>query len=280
MQGYDQYTELAYSHLNAAEVLLREGLYELSVFHLHQALELLIKAILIKRGYKPLKTHALHLLAKSLSIELTQRELDFLRELTLHYYASRYPDARARYGISRDYYNKERVEGLLRNVKKFFSRLRRADCKVDLGSLENGRNAYRELIRWVQGLEGKGIKVRFVGVIGSRAKGSWKPWSDIDVILIAENLPPRGIERYRLLLSDSIDLDIRAYTPEEAKEAVDKLEREFLDLERYGRIVKDDGIYDEIRERLYKVRRRYEVKYIDELDTWLVKPKSTANKRV
>ena len=73
MQSIDEYMESAYSHLDAADTLLTRGLYKLAVFHLHQALEFLLKALLIKRGYKPMKTHALHLLARG--YQLTPEDL-------------------------------------------------------------------------------------------------------------------------------------------------------------------------------------------------------------
>ncbi len=273
MQSVDEYVESAYSHLDAADILLTRGLYKLAVFHLHQALEFLLKALLIKRGYKPTKTHALHLLARG--YQLTPEELNFLRELTIHYYASRYPDARQRYGISEEYYNKQRVETMYYRTREIFLKLREHDCTPDIGKLENGREAYREVLKWLQELEKKGIKIKLAAIIGSRAKGIWRPWSDIDVILIAENLPPPSIQRYLLLLSDEIDLDIRAYTPEEAEKAIENLEREFLDLEQHGKIVRDDGIYSKIKRKINQVKQRYEIKYIEELDTWLIKPRQS-----
>ncbi|RLF22340.1 MAG: hypothetical protein DRN15_09280 [Thermoprotei archaeon] len=64
----------------------------LSVLHIHQALKFLLKAILIKGGYRPMKrmpfTHSQN------TLELKPGELNFLRELAAHHYASRYPGAR------------------------------------------------------------------------------------------------------------------------------------------------------------------------------------------
>ena len=54
IQSIDEYMESAYSYLDAVDILLTRGLYKPAVFHLHQALKLLLKALLIKRRYKPM----------------------------------------------------------------------------------------------------------------------------------------------------------------------------------------------------------------------------------
>ena len=268
MESVREYLESANSHLNAVEVLMGRGLYSLAVFHMHQALEFLLKALLVKQGHTPMKTHNLYILVRNL--ELDPSEKQFLRELTIHYYASRYPDARRRYGISREYYSDKKVRELLEKTKKLFNKLRKKDCKVDLGKTETGEDVYSKLMEWVRNLRKRGIKILLLAVIGSRAKGTWKPWSDIDILLIAENLPPKSIKRYLLLLPEDLDIDLRAYTPEEAKEALEKPDREFLDLIHYGKVIIGEKLYKKIEK---EIKEKFNVKYDKELDTWIIKRK-------
>ena len=75
----------------AAEVLLREKLYDLSAFHAQQAAEKALKALWVeKHDELPPRTHALHVLAKNLGLNDI---VDVARTVSSVYYISRYPDA-------------------------------------------------------------------------------------------------------------------------------------------------------------------------------------------
>ena len=60
-------------------------------------------------------------------------------------------------------------------------------------------------------------KVKAIVLTGSLAKGNYTGNSDADILVIAENLPSRVLERYALFSEPkmSIDLEPRAYTPKE-----------------------------------------------------------------
>ena len=82
---------MAINDFRAAEVLLREKLYDLSAFHAQQAAEKALKALWVeKKGELPPRTHALHVLARDLEL---LDILDVARSASSVYYISRYPDA-------------------------------------------------------------------------------------------------------------------------------------------------------------------------------------------
>ena len=60
-------------------------------------------------------------------------------------------------------------------------------------------------------------EVKAIVLTGSLAKGNYTGTSDADILVIAENLPSRVLERYALFSEPkmSIDLEPRVYTPKE-----------------------------------------------------------------
>ena len=60
-------------------------------------------------------------------------------------------------------------------------------------------------------------------VIGSTARGDFNVWSDIDVLVVAEDLPEKAPDR-ALLLAQDVRSGVQAvgFTPEELQAALDK----------------------------------------------------------
>jgi predicted nucleotidyltransferase len=73
-------------------------------------------------------------------------------------------------------------------------------------AIADRRREQRELIElartYVQSLAGR-LPVAAASVVGSVARGDFNAWSDIDVVLIVDGLPPRAPERSALLLADA-----------------------------------------------------------------------------
>jgi UTP:GlnB (protein PII) uridylyltransferase len=64
------------------------------------------------------------------------------------------------------------------------------------------------------------VPVTAVVVAGSVARGDFNVWSDVDVVVVAEALPERAVDRAALLLSDAPGgVQPIGYTPPELAEA-------------------------------------------------------------
>lgn len=92
--------EFAEAELRRALERFRVRDYSYTCYHAEQATQMALKAVLIAYG-NFLPTHDLTKLAKRVSRYgvVLQVPLELLEWLTLHYYASRYPDARVRTGV-------------------------------------------------------------------------------------------------------------------------------------------------------------------------------------
>jgi hypothetical protein len=81
-----------------------------------------------------------------------------------------------------------------------------------------------------------GLRLALVGaaVAGSVARGDFNQWSDIDVVVVSDDLPPDALERLTLLHAGRPGrVEPHGYTREEFRRAVargDSLAREALEL--------------------------------------------------
>ena len=110
----------------------------------------------------------------------------------------------------------------------------------------------------------KPIKIRSVVVMGSRARGGWKPWSDVDVLVVAEDLP-KGLERLEVLrvLEEEVvesEVEVRAYTSDEFKEALKGLSLTALDAVSEGVAIYDDGFWEEMERYFKEVKKAYRLR--------------------
>ncbi len=61
------------------------------------------------------------------------------------------------------------------------------------------------------------LGIRAVVVFGSVARGDFNVWSDIDVLVVADELPPRRLDRLRALGSRPAPVQPVAWTPAELR---------------------------------------------------------------
>ena len=90
----ERWLRRATDDLAAASLTLDQRMEELSLFHCQQALEKLLKAIVVERlgsGYVR-RTHDLVSLAEELQLELQEEEMKLVRRLGELYMPSRYGD--------------------------------------------------------------------------------------------------------------------------------------------------------------------------------------------
>jgi predicted nucleotidyltransferase len=59
------------------------------------------------------------------------------------------------------------------------------------------------------------MTIRAAYVVGSVARGDFNQWSDIDVVIVADELPARFLDRIDLFSDRPAGVEIFAYTPQE-----------------------------------------------------------------
>jgi predicted nucleotidyltransferase len=144
-------------------------------------------------------------------------------------------------------------------------------ANLELGVDEFGRSIFDGIQRYVEIIKSRGVKVHTVLVLGSRAKGRWNPTSDVDVTVIASNLP---VNRHRVWpikkiveLKQSFTLsDFPTSIGVEPSECCDK--KEFLrrlekfdihalDAVYYGKVIYDDGFWEEVKKKVELLEKKY-----------------------
>jgi len=154
-------------------------------------------------------------------------------------------------------------------------RVKRCTQHSELGCDDLGRDIKDGLRLYVRILKARNFRVHTVLVLGSRAKGSWKPTSDVDVTIIVENLPKEGKNpltkrlfglRRALLLSDRpIYLGVETSgccSREEFLNRLEHLDIQALDAVFYGRVIYDDGFWQTAVERYRQIEGLHKLNQI------------------
>jgi predicted nucleotidyltransferase len=131
----------------------------------------------------------------------------------------------------------------------------------DLGIDQFGRDVSLCLDQYARMLVNRGVRLHTLLVLGSRAKGRSKPQSDVDVLIIASNLP--GIDstefaniaqklmnvKRSFLLSDfpiNVGVQSSACSREEFLRWFKQSKSLALDAVVYGKVVYDDGFWKKV----------------------------------
>ena len=134
---FRRWYDLAKEDLRVAELLLREGLYHISAFHSHQAVEKALKGLVHGLGENPLKTHVLLDLVEQLDIlgvKIPEDLVEYCRDLEPHYFTSRYPDLGPH---PTKYYNRRLAEELLGKARRILDFVERI-AKEKIGERGEG----------------------------------------------------------------------------------------------------------------------------------------------
>jgi hypothetical protein len=138
-----------------------------------------------------------------------------------------------------------------------------------------GRDVEDGLFQYVKLLKRRHLEIHTVIILGSRAKGSWKPESDIDVTVVADNLPEEGTNimnrrvfdsRRHVLRDTPLCLGIEPTGCCSKKEFLERLKRfdlVALDAIFYGKIIYDDGFWAEVIEAFKELEQVYELSKIN-----------------
>lgn len=141
--------------------------------------------------------------------------------------------------------------------------IRKFECKnnklaFDLGVDDFGRDVAKGLSFYIQLLIRRGLKINTVVVLGSRAKGRCNPESDVDLIVIANNLP-KGLKRKMILSEAPLFMDIQpeGFTVEEFFHELNNFNITILDAIFYGKVVYDNGFWFQVNKRFKEMEERY-----------------------
>lgn len=226
--------------------------YKGAIFHLHQCVDKAMKGFLLKKGRILLRTHDLQLLSSEIErygVNLDEVSSDIL-ELSKHYSASRYPNARLRLGLSNEYYTGSLSSHLMRTTLKI---LRILKDPPRFGFDELGRNVDNVVDKYLEKVKLR-VKLHLLIVLGSRARGDYKPSSDVDVVVVADELP----QDWWSFLKEPL-IDPRAYTPREFLKSIRRLDPTALDAMAEGVVVHNDGFLAKARREFDKVVKDFKL---------------------
>ncbi len=108
--------------ISTARRMLYEDIYYACALFAHQAVEKIMKSVLLDSGFIPQKTHDLLSLGRTIEVELRvsiDPIIDYLRDINPNYTISKCPDAAI--GIPADMFTKKRAEELIHSPEKVTS---------------------------------------------------------------------------------------------------------------------------------------------------------------
>ena len=177
---------------------------------------------------------------------------------------------------------KKNLEKFFRKILyKIFStsnmRIKSYDGSSSFGYDELGRDIEDGLRLYIELLKSRKLQIHTVIVLGSRAKGTWNPQSDVDVTIIASNLPKErnyfligrlaNLKR-KLMLSDRpLYLGIEpsgCCSKTDFLRRLKQLDIQVLDAIVYGQVIYDDGFWPQVLDNFEKIKKIYQLSY-DEL---------------
>lgn len=154
-------------------------------------------------------------------------------------------------------------------------RVKKYEGYTPFGSDEFGRDVADGISKYIELLKKRGLTVHTVIVLGSRAKGSWKPSSDIDITVIADDLPKNkkslpfrlfGLGKHDILSDAPLCLGIEpsgCCSKEEFLKRLKEFDIQVLDAIFYGRIVYDVGFWPEVKKRFHKIEKEYNLSQLN-----------------
>jgi hypothetical protein len=108
----------------------------------------------------------------------------------------------------------------------------------------------------------KKLKPRAVVLSGSIARGEYWVGSDVDLVVISENLPTNFLERLRVLseLNPTMaPIEALGYTPEEFLQMIERRHPTALYAAADGKPLHDDGFLTEVEEAFERVKMEFDL---------------------
>jgi predicted nucleotidyltransferase len=179
---------------------------------------------------------------------------------------------------------RKKCEIILGGLKKQFCyriyansdlRVKRYEGSSIFGADRFGRDVANGILKYIEILKNRGLIVHTAIVLGSRAKGSWKLNSDIDITIIADNLP-KNEARFLSKLSELWRHDILSDAPlymgiepsgccsrDEFLKRLKEFNIQALDAIFYGQVVYDDGFWPEVKREFHQMETEYNLSQLN-----------------
>jgi len=172
------------------------------------------------------------------------------------------------------------LEGLQRQIcyRIFASskvRVKEYRGSTSFGADEFGRDVADGISKYIDLLKNRGLIVHTVIVLGSRVKGSWKPSSDVDITIVADNLPKSeksflsrlfGLGKHDILSDTPLCLGIEpsgCCSRGEFLKRLKEFDIQVLDAIFYGRVVYDVGFWSEVKNQFHKMEKDYDLSQLN-----------------
>ncbi|MEM3381780.1 MAG: nucleotidyltransferase domain-containing protein [Candidatus Bathyarchaeia archaeon] len=96
--------------------------------------------------------------------------------------------------------------------------------------------------------------VKTIVLAGSIAKGTYTGTSDVDILIISDDLPSNILNRHTIFSDDRmpIDLEPHAYTTEELLKMLRRGDRFILDTLRYGIPIYGKRFFNQLRTQIFE----------------------------
>lgn len=130
------------------------------------------------------------------------------------------------------------------------------------------RRRYEELERYLSEL-GRELDLKLVILFGSLARGDWMESSDIDLLIVSDDLSDDPAENFIRLKRGRVEP--HGYNTRRFLEELEKPNLLILDALEYGeRLVVDDEFMRVVENKREEVKRRYGLKWVDGAWTWRI----------
>ncbi|MEM4648788.1 MAG: nucleotidyltransferase domain-containing protein [Nitrososphaerota archaeon] len=130
------------------------------------------------------------------------------------------------------------------------------------------RRRYEELERYLSEL-GRELDLKLVILFGSLARGDWMESSDIDLLIVSDDLSDDPAENFIRLKRGRVEP--HGYSARRFLEELEKPNLLILDALEYGeRLVVDDEFMRVVENKREEVKRRYGLKWVDGAWTWRI----------
>ena len=129
------------------------------------------------------------------------------------------------------------------------------------------KRKYEAVNRYVQELRRK-LDLKLVILFGSLAKGSWTESSDIDLLIVADDLLDDPGENFIRLKRPGIEP--HGFSVKRFLRELEKPNLIILDALEYGRrLVADEEFVKIVEDRFEKVKRRFGLRWVNGTWTWM-----------
>lgn len=128
------------------------------------------------------------------------------------------------------------------------------------------RPPYQREIKLYSDRAVKELKPRSIVLYGSIARGDYGEWSDVDILVVSDCMPPSFLERLKLLSelnTTMAPIEAVGYTPSEFIGMLEARHPTALYAVADGKPLYDDGFFKEARQAFERVKSKFDLVRID-----------------